>query len=50
MSQLSDIFLPFSDFSKSMEVSLKGQTQLDMPYGSEKYIRVDSTTDSNEGE
>ncbi|KAL9957912.1 hypothetical protein ACROYT_G034867 [Oculina patagonica] len=38
-----------SDFSKSMEVSLKGQTQLDIPYGSEKYIRVDSSSDSNEG-
>ena len=40
----------FSDFGKSVDVSLKGQPQADISYGSDKIIRVDSTTEANEGE
>jgi len=37
------------DFGKSVDASLKGQPQVDIPQGSEKFIRVDSNTEANEG-
>ena len=40
----------FSDFGKSVDVTLKGQPQADISHGSDKIIRVDSTTEANEGE
>ena len=43
-------FVFFSDFGTSVDVSLKGQPQADISYGSDKIIRVDSTTEANEGE
>ena len=40
----------FSDFGKSVDASLKGQPQADISHGSDKIIRVDSTSEANEGE
>ena len=43
-----DICFLFSEFGKSADVSVRRQSQLDVPYA-DKLVRVDSGSDSGEG-
>ena len=39
----------FSEFGKSVDLPMIGQAQLDISHYSDKYIRVNSASDSSEG-